>query len=583
MDSSFQAAVPPGIRYLVPRLPLIVVPFGTVYLALGFLETALDAPIAAWLRALAYIACLPGVLTINVIHEQIALRHKAKAFDAVLPPLWNANDPTPGGLRTITQMLRNQEREYPGDLLQKTFRELGPTIRSRVFFVNRTITTEPQHVKALLATQFDEFEKGKTLNRILGTLLGVGVFASDGAYEFTRFHRTMTRPFFSRDRISHFDNFDRHAEDALYHLRDRLREGLPADIQACDLTGRFTLDSATEFLFGNDVQSLSAGLPYPHNSPLAKLKANTSTASQFAQAFNLSQKATAERSRWNDQWPLFELFHDKVKQHSEIVDRYIDPIVREALARKREQGGLLVGQEKEREVEDGETLLDHLVNCTDDMHVIRDETLNILIAGRDTTATTLTFAVYLLAQHPEVLRRLREEILSKLGSSRRPVFEDFRDMKYLRAVINETLRLYPAVPFNIRVLYSVFLMHRRKDLWGPDAEEFDPDRFIDERLQKYLTPNPFIFMPFNAGPRICLGQQFAYHEASFFLVRLLQRFSAISLAPEAQPPEFRPPGDWASAGGRKAKEQVMMGSHLTMYIRGGLWVRMEEAEAKEEI
>ena len=50
-------------------------------------------------------------------------------------------------------------------------------------------------------------------------------------------------------------------------------------------------------------------------------------------------------------------------------------------------------------------------------------------------------------------------------------------------------------------------MHRRTDLWGPDALEFDPDRFLDDRLHKYLTPNPFIFLPFNAGPRICLGQQ----------------------------------------------------------------------------
>lgn len=80
-----------------------------------------------------------------------------------------------------------------------------------------------------------------------------------------------------------------------------------------------------------------------------------------------------------------------------------------------------------------------------------------------------------------------------------------------------------------RIVYCVFLMHRRKDLWGPDgkrlksivcthltttllflADLFDPDRFLDERLHKYLTPNPFIFLPFNAGPRICLGQQVRY-------------------------------------------------------------------------
>ena len=58
-------------------------------------------------------------------------------------------------------------------------------------------------------------------------------------------------------------------------------------------------------------------------------------------------------------------------------------------------------------------------------------------------------------------------------------------------------------------------MHRRKDLWGPDAEEFDPDRFLDERLHKYLTPNPFIFLPFNGGPRICLGQQVRILPSSF--------------------------------------------------------------------
>ncbi|KAK0502046.1 cytochrome P450, partial [Armillaria luteobubalina] len=103
-----------------------------------------------------------------------------------------------------------------------------------------------------------------------------------------------------------------------------------------------------------------------------------------------------------------------------------------------------------------------------------------------------------------------------------------------------------------RVTYSVFLMHRRTELWGPDALEFDLDRFLDSRLHRYLTPNPFIFVPFNAGPRICLGHQeplilckstskFAYNEASYYFIRLLQTFSSFILATDAQPAEGAPP------------------------------------------
>lgn len=109
------------------------------------------------------------------------------------------------------------------------------------------------------------------------------------------------------------------------------------------------------------------------------------------------------------------------------------------------------------------------------------------------------------------------------------------------------------------------------------AQVFDPDRFLDHRLHKYLTPNPFIFLPFNAGPRICLGQQFAYNEVSFFLVRLLQNFSSVTLAPDAQPPESKPPALWKSFGGRQGKEKITPKSHVTIYayvsrsVLGGLF------------
>jgi len=364
------------------------------------------------------------------------------------------------------------------------------------------------------------------------------------------------------------------------------------------MISRFTLDSATEFLFGKDVCSLSVGLVYPPRSPLAADVAfQTHPANIFAHAFLQAQILTAYRSRLGGSWRLFEIWGDRVKKHMQVCYKFIDPILKEALEKKRSLKEAASAKNlNDGEVLEGETLLDHLVNCTEDQSMIRDEILNIMIAGRDTTAGTLTFVIWMLSQHPDVLRRLREEILSVVGDSRSPTLEELREMKYLRAVINETLRLYPAVPFNsrtstapvvlpaanggnpiyvpanIRVFYSVFLMHRRKDLWGPDAEEFDPDRFLDERLRKYLTPSPFIFSPFNAGPRICMGQQFAYNEMSYFLTRLLQEFSSISLAEHVQ---TLAPAEWAKAPGRKGVEKAIVKSHLTLYVQDGLWVRME--------
>lgn len=211
------------------------------------------------------------------------------------------------------------------------------------------------------------------------------------------------------------------------------------------------------------MRSLSAGLPYPPTaSALARASPDTHPANGFARAFINAQTACVLRSRFASTWPLFEFWEDKVKAHMRAIDDFIAPILSNALKKRKKRG---TGEAKE-EVDDDETLLEHLVKLTDgrllylcfthaqcssqhvtltDPKVLKDETLNILIAGRDTTAATLTFSVYKLAQHPDVLQRLREEILAKVGPSRRPTYDDIRDMKYLRAVINETLRLYPSV------------------------------------------------------------------------------------------------------------------------------------------
>ena len=193
----------------------------------------------------------------------------------------------------------------------------------------------------------------------------------------------MTRPFFSRDRISHFDIFDRHAEDAINKLKARLREGHPVDFQ--DLAAKFTLDSATEFLFGNDVQSLSAELPYPHyvaTSFAKNLAAEAEhPASRFVAAFSKAQFITVFRMRFGMHWPLGEFWRDKLKEPMKVVHDFIDPIVAEAIRRKREvaEKGIV----KDR---DDETLLENLVNSTEDPITLRDEIMSLLVAGRDTVS-----------------------------------------------------------------------------------------------------------------------------------------------------------------------------------------------------
>ena len=167
----------------------------------------------------------------------------------------------------------------------------------------------------------------------------------------------MSRQFFTKDKISHFDNFDRHADLAISKLRDRFREGVAVDIQ--DLFCRFTMDSASEFLFGSDVQSLSADLSYPSTA-----KATTSRkvhpSDPFANAFQKAQVASAARSGFGQFWPLVEFWESKVEKEIQTIFDYVDPIVKRAIEAKK------VKELSKVECEDeDETLLEHLVKLTD--------------------------------------------------------------------------------------------------------------------------------------------------------------------------------------------------------------------------
>ncbi|KAF5374229.1 hypothetical protein D9758_004680 [Tetrapyrgos nigripes] len=586
--------LPPGIKLLVEDvLPRALGPPLLVYGILKLTQYLLVAHWPSWVWVVAVVAAHPVHWIVSEVYSQIQRRREAAARGAVFPPRVQESS-----FQIVKALSDSALKGYMGQVNHAWSKQYGNVFLTRIFggissespflsilqaspessmSIFQVMTTEPEHIKAILATQFDDFWKGPIVEDQSTSLLGSGVFNPDG--DMWKFHRNMTRPFFRKVRISDFDVFERHAEDTLSLLAEHLASGVPVDFQ--DAIARFTLDSATEFLFGKAVNSLSAGLPYPASHPLSK---NTSTtnflnhpSTKFVTAFHEAQE-TKRRS-------------------IERVEEFVLPILDEAVEEKdkRKRDGREEVNSNLKEIGD-ETFLEHLVKFTEDKKVVVDELLNILLAARDTTAALLTFSVYVLTQRPDIYARLKEEITERVGNSR-PTFEDTRDMKYLRAFLNEILRLYPPVPFdgrtsrvsttlpnkgghpwcipkNTMCVYSVFLIHRREDLWGPDALDFDPDRFFDERLHKYLTPNPFIFLPFNAGPRICLGQQYAYNEASYFMIKLIQKFTDLSLALDVQPSQ--PPKEWIpQPGTTKGRDKVMLKTHLTMSVRDGLWVRMK--------
>lgn len=165
----------------------------------------------------------------------------------------------------------------------------------------------------------------------------------------------MTRPFFSKDRISDFELFDCHADQVIAKMKERLKDGIAVDIQ--DAASRFTLDTATVFLFGQDVKSLSGDLPYP--STYKEPSPPTHPADQFAFAFVQAQEQTYLRGFHRGVWPLFEFWEDTIAKHKNVVWEFVNPVVHAALEKKKASKGVC---EVDR---DESTLLDYLVQQTD--------------------------------------------------------------------------------------------------------------------------------------------------------------------------------------------------------------------------
>ena len=447
------------------------------------------------------------------------------------------------GFKNGFEMLKAKKVGRQVDLVHSRFNDLSKThvndtFKEYNFGIPVIVTKDPENIKALLATQFNDFSLGRRSD-FFYPLLGKGIFTLDG--EGWKHSRAMLRPQFAREQIAHVKALEPHFQLLKKHITKNKGKGF--DIQ--ELFFRFTVDSATEFLFGESVSSLKdESIGYNQD------EFDFDGRKDFPEAFNKAQIYLATRAILKD---LYWLVNPKDFQNcNAIVHKFSDYYVNKALNATPE----------ELEKNSGYVFLYELVKQTRDPQVLRDQALNILLAGRDTTAGLLSFAMFELARNPQIWQKLREEVIEKYADEVTEIaFETLKQCEYLKAVINETLRLYPSVPRNGRfanknttlprgggpdgmspilikqgqgVLYSIYSTQRDTKFYGKDADVFRPERWFEPETRKL----GWAFLPFNGGPRICLGQQFALTEASYVLVRLAQSYENLQLTENI---EYPPP------------------------------------------
>lgn len=169
----------------------------------------------------------------------------------------------------------------------------------------------------------------------------------------------LARPFFARDRISDFELFDKYSSRALSILSDSASANQPCDVQ--DLYARFTIDAASEFLFGKNLDTLSGQLPTAGSATLSGRGSSTNDAwGTFAKAFEAVQQIITTRARTGIIWPVFELLDDKTTPHVDVIRQWVDPLVRQTLEDKAASKKAGIDGNLEEK-----TFLQHLADSTD--------------------------------------------------------------------------------------------------------------------------------------------------------------------------------------------------------------------------
>lgn len=403
-------------------------------------------------------------------------------------------------------------RRDPLELMHRAARDCGPVARLQFGPFTAHLVVAPELVRVVLQERHKNYAKQSPGYRKLRAFLGNGLLTSEGSFWLRQ--RRIMQPAFHRARINALGAAMVTAAEACAERWERTaRAGTPVDV-ASEMM-RTTLEIVGTTLFGTDVRGDTDSVG----------RAMTTLLEEFQRRVRVPFEPPRT-------WPT------PGNLRLNAATSVVDGVVSRAIEQRRnaphdgaERHDLLTLLLEARDEETGEGMNEAQ---------LRDEVATLFAAGHETTANALSWAWALLSQHPSVARALRSELARVLGG-RSPTADDWAALPYTRAVVQETLRLFPPawmmgrlaleddtlggfhIPAQSMVFVSPWATHRVPSLW-PNPEGFDPERFMTDAGSSAEARAPYAYFPFGGGPRVCIGNHFALLESVLVLATLAQRF-----------------------------------------------------------
>ncbi|XWS45963.1 hypothetical protein CRYUN_Cryun14cG0024500 [Craigia yunnanensis] len=410
-----------------------------------------------------------------------------------------------------------------------------PTFRILGLSCSEIFTADTRNIEHILKTNFDKYAKGKYMEEIVSDLWGQGIFAVDG--DKWRQQRKLASYEFSTRVLRDFSCsvFRRNAAKLVRAVSKQAMSGQVIEVQ--DMFMKCSMESIFKVGFGIDLNCMDWS--------------SNEEGTAIMKAFDDANESVSLRfidPLWKLKRSLNIGFEAPMKRNIKVIDNFIQNIIstKKKLLAMNNPDPNFKEDILSRFLAEGEK---YPGTITD--QYLRDIILNFLLAGKDSTANTLCWFFYMLCKNPLIQEKVAQEVIDITGRKENDDnFDDFtttitdatlEKMHYLHATLAETLRLYPVVPEDGRcaevddilpdghkvkrgdmVYYMAYSMGRMSYIWGEDAENFRPERWLKDGV--FQPESPFKFITFHAGPRICLGKDFAFRQMKILSIALIRYF-----------------------------------------------------------